>query len=191
MTTETHTELRAYVDSLGLTYSARFIPQSASRNRDEKDKSLNWSVTLEKGRDKLTTDYMQGIGHVPGRRDLPRTMYYEDLRNEYDNVSETGKYPVDPIQVHKHEHGTRLDVRPFYKREVLPAPDVLDILYSLIADSSAADQTFEDWCADYGYDEDSRKAEATYRACVDIGVRLRRLLGADVLARLSELFQDY
>lgn len=191
--TETHAELRAYVASLGLRYSARFIPQSASRNRDEKAKTLNWSVTIEGKGSSLTVDYAQGIGHVPGWRELPRTLYFEDLRKEFDNASEKGVYPIKRLHEHehKHEHGTRLDILPGNLTKPLPAPDVLDVLYSLVLDSSAADETFEDWCANYGYDTDSRKAEATYRACVDYGIRLRRILGADVLARLSELFQDY
>lgn len=34
-------------------------------------------------------------------------------------------------------------------------------------------ETFEDFCAEYGYDEDSRKAEATFRRCATFGRQLR------------------
>jgi hypothetical protein len=58
-------------------------------------------------------------------------------------------------------------------------PTAADCLEALLSDASSADQNFESWCADYGYDTDSRKAERTYRACQGVARRLRRLLGAD------------
>lgn len=61
-------------------------------------------------------------------------------------------------------------------------PTVDDVLASLISDASAADETFEDWCESYGYDTDSRKAEATYRDCAAARPQLLRLLGDDYAA---------
>ena len=58
-------------------------------------------------------------------------------------------------------------------------PQADSVLSSLLLDSSAIDQTFEDWCGEFGYDTDSRKAEKTYKACVKNGERLKRLLGDD------------
>jgi hypothetical protein len=46
----------------------------------------------------------------------------------------------------------------------------------MCSDATGADQPFEDWAADYGYDADSRKAEATYRAVVAQTKQLRALL---------------
>jgi hypothetical protein len=39
-------------------------------------------------------------------------------------------------------------------------PTVEDVLDCLASDAGCA-STFEDWCADFGYDSDSRKAEQT------------------------------
>jgi hypothetical protein len=44
-------------------------------------------------------------------------------------------------------------------------PRPADVLSSLLLDVTSADQSFEDWASDFGYDDDSRKAEATYNAC--------------------------
>lgn len=52
-----------------------------------------------------------------------------------------------------------------------------DVLNCLILDASGVDQPFEDWASDLGYDPDSRKAEAVYRACQDTRYKLRDLLG--------------
>lgn len=63
-------------------------------------------------------------------------------------------------------------------------PDVLGVLDCLLSDSGTADNAFEDWCAELGYDTDSRKAEATYRACQKVRENMQRLLGSDFEAFL-------
>jgi hypothetical protein len=61
------------------------------------------------------------------------------------------------------------------------APTLDDVMGCLAMDASSVDnaRNFEDWAAELGYDTDSRKAEATYRACVDQVAKLRNLLGGD------------
>jgi hypothetical protein len=58
-------------------------------------------------------------------------------------------------------------------------PTAEDLLECLLMDASGADQPFEDWAGDYGYDTDSRKAERTHNACVAQTEKLKRLLGED------------
>lgn len=57
-------------------------------------------------------------------------------------------------------------------------PSAADVLYCLISDVGAGDYTFEQWCCEYGYDTDSRKAFATYEACRSMAPKLQKLLGA-------------
>lgn len=38
---------------------------------------------------------------------------------------------------------------------------------------------FEDFCAEMGYDSDSRSAEAIWKACAKVETSLKRLLGDD------------
>lgn len=71
------------------------------------------------------------------------------------------------------------------------APHAAGVLHSLILDSSAAGQSFESWCDEYGYDSDSRKAEATYRACQKNADDLRAVIPMDVLTALETALQDY
>jgi hypothetical protein len=47
--------------------------------------------------------------------------------------------------------------------------------------------TFEDFCADSGYDEDSRKAHDTWKRCHFFAQRLQRFFGADELEALAEI----
>lgn len=58
-------------------------------------------------------------------------------------------------------------------------PSVEDVLDCLAMDASVVANagSFEDWCGEYGYDTDSRKAERTYAACQEQAQGLERLLG--------------
>lgn len=58
-------------------------------------------------------------------------------------------------------------------------PEVENVIDCLLSDAMGSDQSFEEFCAEFGYDTDSRKAEATYKACKKSGEKLRRLLGDD------------
>lgn len=83
-----------------------------------------------------------------------------------------------------------------YKRDTWAAtkpkaPKVADVLHSLIMDASAADENFHDWCANYGYSDDSIKAMNTYKACLEIAVTLRKHFSPDTLRQVRELLQDY
>jgi hypothetical protein len=62
------------------------------------------------------------------------------------------------------------------------APEVLDCLASDA--SSVVDASFEDWCSEYGYDTDSRKAEQTYKTIRRQARRLRDLFSSDAFKTL-------
>ena len=65
-------------------------------------------------------------------------------------------------------------------------PEVADVLDCLASDSASFEnaRSFEDWCSDYGYDTDSRKAERTYRAIQRQAGKLQRVLGEDAYQAL-------
>ena len=169
-----------------VTYAAEFVPQSKSRNASEPRPCLNWRVTLAgKGRT-ITTDYMQGIGHVPDHQHMRRTI---DVANYETECAETGKYAPGGLYI-KNANGSN-GARSI-GRAKLPPPDLLDVVYCLVSDADVIDcASFEDWAGDYGYDTDSRAAEKTYRECLAIALELRALLGDAALAELRELFSDY
>lgn len=55
-------------------------------------------------------------------------------------------------------------------------PDVPSVVSSLCSDALAGEQSFSDFCSDFGYDEDSRKAEKIWKACRAVSPRVRRFL---------------
>lgn len=165
----------AFLAGLGIEYRAEFVPQRLSRNAGEKSPSLNWRVTLARNGVVLSTDYMQGIGHIPGHTFGKETQY---LRNYHESVAATGKYaPNGPESIW---------------RRSLPAPLLADVLYSLRLDTEVLDYaTYEEWVAEFGYDPDSRKGEAVYHACWAIAVPFRKMFTAEEWEALATHFEDY
>jgi hypothetical protein len=80
-----------------------------------------------------------------------------------------------------------------YKRypDQVVAPHAAGVLYSLLSDANACEESFESWCDSYGYDSDSRKALATYQACQENGDKLRRVFNGATISALRDALQDY
>lgn len=172
-------KLSALLAEAEVTYSAEFVPWSRSRNAGEKYRTLNWRVTLSRPGMALTTDYQQGAGHIP------KAAFHPGLRTGLGNaraetrICETGKWG----RYSDNWAGPLVTVP-------LDPPALTDVLYCLAMDAEVLDfPSFEDWAGEYGYDEDSRKGEAVYRACLDVALKLRALFGP-TWGRVWEVARD-
>ena len=177
----------ALIQKLGLEYKADFVPLSKSRNAKEKALSLNWSVTISRGNRSITTDYTQGIGHLPNYSSVrARVVVYHDAVVQ---ACETGK---SSIVSHKSAYDAAQTGNHYAKPLPIPAPSFEDVLHSLILDSEVLEHgTFEEWAENTAFDKDSRSAEKIYRSCLEIGLKLRAMLGDDNLQKFRDLFQGY
>ena len=175
--------------ALKLTMETEFVPFSKSRNAKPQDdgkvwRSLNWRVTIKRdGRDVLTTDYSAGEAHCPAyKQDRAQAMRLY------------GKGGIEQRIAYEIEHGTEA-LHPFVgvgKKGKPILPEFEAVLASLTTDSDVIDYaTYEEWACEFGYDPDSRKGEATYRACLEIALKLRAGIGEDGLRQLREACQDY
>ena len=72
----------------------------------------------------------------------------------------------------------------------LGEPVAMEVLYCLLVDAQALDLSFDEWCSDFGYDTDSRRALATYKACRHAGEKLHRFLGDDI-ADVAKALENY
>lgn len=159
------------MNDYGLTISAVFVPFSQSRNKAEKSPSLNWRVTLLKdGREVMGPfDYMQGCGHCPAYKN-PSFFKPGGKRDQYN----TDRRIREECESGKVVRSWSENIGVAIKTGPIPPPSATDVMYSLLADSSAADEgSFENWCHSLGFDTDSRKAERMYRECVDTFLKLR------------------
>lgn len=200
--------------ALGLTMAAEFVPFSQSRNAKPREdgkvwRSLNWRVTINRGRPDingpgpgpttqvvLTTDYSAGDGHTPsGKRRKPFGVSKSDRDLEHMIAweCEHGR----PAGGARFNHSGGPDGRGAWEGYAKPGgkpllPDFADVLSSLVMDSDVLEVGgFEEWARDLGYDTDSRKAEETYRACLEIALKLRAAIGDAGLQALRDAAQDY
>lgn len=179
---------KAAMEKHGLTVKAIFVPFSQSRNAAEKSPSLNWRVSLYKGeRLILSGDYSAGCAHCPAYKLSVKQAGSQNsvMRDSLIRAEcETGR-----------PHFPAADGRPVprvlaYREPIMPDP--CDVFHSFLSDGEAIDAgSFESWAADYGYDEDSRKAFAAYNACIQTGLALRSALGEAALSELREAFAEY
>lgn len=205
-------KIDAAMAELGLTVSAVFVPWSQSRNKDEKitahdgtstgvpRRSLNWIVTLVQSYERpplagsrpiLTTDYSAGIAHCPAYKASVAQMGNRDSLMREGAIKYECEHGRAAIS-----HDYANSPSGYMVREIKGAkpilPEARDVIYSLVMDAHVLDaSTFEEWASEYGYDTDSRKAEATYRACLDIALKLRNGIGEQGLAKLRDACQDY
>lgn len=137
-----------------ITFTAE--PQGKHTDADKWEHYL-WRVTLAFNGKTFSTDYRMGTGLVDYRRITPGNAH--NRRNKGEDVRFNHFGPG--------EHALATP----------RAPTLLDVLGSLRSDCEAGDQLFEDFCDDFGYDSDSRKAHGIWETCQRVHYELRNLFG--------------
>ena len=145
------------------------------------DKPSVWTVTIwrgDKGHCSFTSPYTMGCAH----RHLP-----EKLRGPLPK----GYAPGAPLP---HHYGRMtLFVESLRKQSVPDDPTLPDVFWSLWNDASGVrqGQTFAEWASDYGMDDDSIKAKASFDTCRETWAWLVRCdLSADETERLDALCRE-
>lgn len=70
-------------------------------------------------------------------------------------------------------------------------PSVSNVMYSILLDVQAANQSFNDWCDEYGYDNDSMKAFKTYQTCCEYAVFVRKVFTSEQITAMRAALEDY
>ena len=154
--TEIRSKVTEILSAAGVTYTARRVGET--RRKDWQCDARRVAFKPAAG-PAFETDYFTGLGH---------------------------RKPAKGAPADKGRPGT-LYREQWEKRYLEPqAPDAADVLYSLVLDAQADSESFPDWCADFGYSDDSIDAFETYRACCDIGRQLRTVFRPEVLAQIRD-----
>jgi len=170
---EAKTKLAAKMAELGIELQIRFVPRSVSRNAAEKNMTLNYKVSVYlKGRTAFLegVDYSMGSGYC--RTHLKHSYTPTVLeQSRINNECETGK-AVD-------KNGFPLPGKTM--------PDPVSVFASILMDAEAVRHSgFESWAADFGLDEDSRKAEAMYNQCLKYGLRLGAMFSNEAIQDMQD-----
>jgi hypothetical protein len=125
-------------------------------------------------------EYGTGIGHrVLARGVKSESKYGSDRIRLHHDISNS------TVNSYKEAIEKNMLVLKKEKGKVV-GPDVADVLDCILSDSTACEQSFEEWCSEFGYDSDSRKAHAVYLASQQNGDKLRKLLGLKLIDELRQ-----
>lgn len=177
-----------WMNKHGIGYSVEFVPFSKSRNAKPNPKlsdlSINWRVTLTKGGRAFTTDYMQGIGHLPESVRVP-------WKGANINRLVLAHEPIVMAAIERNVIQIAGDFGLVRPGAHLAPPAAADVLQCLALDANVLEAgDFETWADDYGYDKDSRAAEAIYNEARDQTLRMRAVIGAAALMELQAIPEE-
>lgn len=69
-------------------------------------------------------------------------------------------------------------------------PKVKDLLSCLVMDYSSKDEDFDEFCSEFGYDNDSIKAQKIHQAIIKNADKMMRVFRGDI-KQLTKEFEDY
>lgn len=166
--------LKEFIEKHNITITSERVPLNPNMPADPKDaKAVKWEK--EAAHFYCTLGYpVQPLSYFQGVPRLHTTRHFFSMGSGHARL----KNPKQDIH-----HWTNQGVKVF------PNPTAEQVLDCLITDASCweSNRTFEDFCAELGYDTDSRKAERVYQACGECYKQLLewlRPLGRDVLHEL-------
>ncbi len=165
MTTETHT-IQEFIDTHKITMESEPAFENPSMAEESAVKMRHFQIQITGPGGVMLCHYSVGTGVVE--------RFLKD------------KYPQAKLHI--------MGYRTIYQDEFIPIhakeyrPGLVEVLDCLANDASGYEQCrdFGDWAGDYGYDTDSRTAEATWLAVGKISHDLRYALGLDVYRQLLE-----
>jgi hypothetical protein len=195
---ETDKAVQEFLNAIGVKYAFHYIGAAVSRDGGKDWEHDLFTVSfVAAGKEPMTTEYKTGIGHRLNHRTTKG-----GALNIMRFYAVTGRH----LGAHREALGLASDAsiyfpiaakqaynghNPLPVQQYAPAPKAAGVLYSLLSDMSCGADTFEDFCANLGYDEDSRKAHDIYLACQKSGTQLRKVFTREQLEQLQELLQDY
>jgi len=130
----------------------------------------------------------------PSEEDIKLCLEYSEDKPMLSKVLKNLKYYAEFIKTDKYFQDDK-EARDIYKiylehkgrqinfsfgqsiteSEKAQKPRLYDVLASIGLDFSTTDNGFKEFCDEFGYDEDSRKAEATYKLCIEQSIKLKQI----------------
>jgi len=65
------------------------------------------------------------------------------------------------------------------------------VMHALLLDAEAASMSFPNWCAEFGYSDDSISAFTTYKQCCETDNKLRQIFDRAQIKQMREALRDY
>jgi hypothetical protein len=163
-------EAKNLAKKLGLELEVKFLKHDL-HFQDDKDKRDIYQITLKRNARKYSFKFGQSVncsGEYIGHKNLC--------------LNNFGKFVFTTEEAKK--MGYRIQNFEIKKNPNFAVPAFYDVLTCLQKYDVG---TFEDFCNDFGYDIDSRKAEKTYKAVLEEWQAVQSLFNDDELSQLQEI----
>jgi len=185
-TTDYQKQATDFLERFGLTFKAEFIGKTCPPwgGSDRKTRhscpkcgdvhGWEWRITIERGQAAFSfpfwnswndTHFQPKTTSDPhGERPLSKREYVRDGAGWV--LNQPGKRTPDEW--------------------IAKPPTAYDAL-ACISSSGYCETDFAAWCAEFGYDTDSRRAEAQHRECMALALKMRQFFTAEELEALAEI----
>ena len=163
--------LKQKIEELNVEYKCVFLKNGKHFEDDNTTRDI-YTISLTRGSRNYTFEFGQSV---------MKSQYYQDkIQGRTYTLSgdcRTGNYRINDIDKYK-SGGNNLTL---VKGE---EPSLYDVLACLTTYDPG---TFEDFCSEFGYDTDSRKAEKIYNAVEGEWLKVQSLFNDDELEILREI----
>lgn len=143
---------------------------------------ISMRKTDQAGNSYAEFDYYTGIGHRIEAPANSNKLSASQITSAKELQALLGKDRLDQ---------TVIKIGGDWSKTYAVCPTQASVLYSLLLDAQCADQNFDDFCSDLGYNPDSRKDFKVYESCCEILQKMRKIFTNTERAELSEILQDY
>lgn len=183
MKTEYNKQAEDFLKATNTTFEAKEATPQKKAPWGTDDRHINYTITLKNAKHSYTFDFwgsiysyeiINAIKSMSGKMEGNFTS--EDYRNS-DILKKEG-LPWRKFTMNKDAGKNREEAIAKY------SPTAYDVLAGM---STCYGDTFEDFCYNFGYDEDSRKAYETYKAVQEQERNIYKLFTHEELAKLSEI----
>lgn len=157
------TEIRSKIDEILSAAQVVFSVAYTGETKRDDWQCDAWRVKFTAGKQVFESDYFTGLGHRKVKAGAP---------------SDKGR-----ANTLYREQWDRAWLKP-------QSPKAADVLHSLALDAEADNMSFRDWCANFGYSDDSIDALEIYRQCCKTAEKLHTVFKPDTLVAIREAVQE-
>ena len=166
------------------TFKAEFLKNGKHFDSDDAPRDI-YLITLKRGEREFNFDFGQSL-NCSGKYKGLITQTFTQEKDKIENLKKGQCFTEEEFKKvfwkHKESFGRLKGIIELNKD--FKTPSAYDVLASL---TSYDPDTFKEFCSSYGYDEDSRKAEAIYKKVVEEWNNIKMLWNDEEIKKLQEI----
>jgi hypothetical protein len=162
-------EISEFLSSKNIAFKAHFIPQTIATLT--KGARLNFKIELIKGSNVVDFDYFKGQGNC-----LANRVNKARLDRSYHTKN---RLILDELQTGRCDLGKTKQ------------PTAADVIYCLLLDYDSGVMSFDEFCNEFGYDNDSMTNFKVYRTCTESAKKLSLIFSASDIESLCVILEGF